>query len=118
MMPVVNTCVNEVNHRLTISRLPGRLRRISCGRCNWLVWKVGSPASRSKESQPVKWTVGEAGGCVILDRAHPTSSHAAWPLGRVAGDVRTVLFFTQCWKKMQKVQIIRKGFYVFLQEPS
>lgn len=118
MMSVVNTSVNEVNHRLTISRLPGRLGRISCWQCNWLVWKTGSPASRSKESQPVKWTVGEAGGCVILDRPHPTSSHAAWPLGRLAVDEKTVLFFTQCWKKMQKVQIIRKGFYVFLQEPS
>lgn len=41
MMLVVNTWVNEVNHRLIVSRLPGRLGKISCWRCNWLVWKAG-----------------------------------------------------------------------------
>lgn len=30
-MPVVNTCVNEVNHRLIVSRLPGRLGEFPAG---------------------------------------------------------------------------------------
>lgn len=66
-MSMVNTCVNEVNHRLIVSRLPGRLGRISCGHCSWLVWKAGVCSVHKGEELAVKWTVGgEAEGGVLL----------------------------------------------------
>ena len=91
MMSVVNTCVNEVNHRLIVSRLPGRLGRISCWRCNWLVWKAGVSNIHKGEELAVG---GEAESCVILQ--HGPSDHflCSWPLGRGSGVERTVLFFT------------------------
>lgn len=50
MMPVVNTCVNEVNHRLMVSRLSGRLGGFPAA------GRLGSPASEREVSCPVTWT--------------------------------------------------------------
>lgn len=99
MMSVVNTCLNEVNHRLIVRRLPGRLGRISCWHCKWLVWKAGVSNIHKGEEVAVKWTVRrEAEGCMILQQGPSDHFLCSWPLGRGSGVERTVPFFTLPWR--------------------
>ena len=115
MMSVVNTCLNEVNHRLIVRRLPGRLGRISCWHCKWLVWKAGVSNIHKGEEVAVKWTVRrEAEGCMILQQAPSDHFLCSWPLGRGSGVERTVPFFTLPWRMCKKDTFYKRGFMPFL----
>ena len=104
-MSMVNTCVNEVNHRLIVSRLPGRLGRISCGHCSWLVWKAGVCSVHRVKSWlgNGQWEERRKAAC-------------SWPLGRGSGVERTVPFSTAL-ENVQAGHILQKGLYAFPQEP-
>lgn len=112
---MVNTCVNEVNHRLIVSRLPGRLGGISCWHWSWLVWKAGVCSVHKGEELAVKRTVGgEAEGGVTPPRGPSDHFLRSWALGRGSGLERTVPFSTLPWRMCKKDTFYKRGFMPFL----